>query len=144
MLTSPYLSCAVCPKSGCSTPGYLSQGQNGGKIHFPCPAALALSLFLSFDAVQDTVVVLGHKWTPLAHVHFLISRLESKGLFFGLMDLQNATTVAEKIVLFLSVQERNYILLHCNFLPCFSSSIMFSSFHLCFCIIQGIKIQIIF
>lgn len=37
-----------------------------------------LALLASFDATQDTVV-LGRKWTLLAHVHVLISRLESKG-----------------------------------------------------------------
>jgi len=70
------ISCAVWLKSGCNTPGYLSEGQSRGKIHFPCPAGL-----LSFGTAKETVVVLGHRWTLLVHIQLLISRLESKGCF---------------------------------------------------------------
>jgi len=54
---------------------WLPQGRVEGEDHLPCPAGHAL-----FNIPQDTIGLLGHRGTLLAHGHLLATRTPGPSL----------------------------------------------------------------
>jgi len=67
--TAPCPCCVGSPRTGCGTPGGVSQQQSRGQNHLPHPAGHA-----SLDAAQDMVGPLGFKHTLPAHAESSINR----------------------------------------------------------------------